>query len=69
MDAARRSIGEMQRRSLQGLSDLDNPEIDPTTGEPVPKKTLASIAAEQDTERKKALTGGSTGTRIQRTHN
>ena len=45
----------MQRRSLQGLSDLDNPEVDPVTGEPVPKKTLASIAAEQDTERKRAL--------------
>lgn len=55
IDRARGSIAELQRRSQQGLADLDNPERDPITGEPIPKKTLASIAAEQDAERKKAL--------------
>jgi hypothetical protein len=55
MDAARSSITELRQRGLKGLDNLNNAEIDPATGKPVPKKTLASIATEQDIERKKAL--------------
>ena len=52
----RRSIAELKTRGTAALDALDKGEIDPATGQPIPKKTFADIVASQNEERKKALT-------------
>ena len=52
----RRSITDLKTRGTAALDALDKGEIDPATGQPIPKKTFADIVASQNEERKKALT-------------